>query len=81
MYSFLSYKSVEKRGKYWALVYSVGLAGALVPGPMLFSTTETCLKKGWTSGPLVVSGHALVKVLLFIFIVAGFSTLATPGAI
>ena len=48
---------------------------------MLFATIETSLKKGWTSGPLVVSGHALVEVLLFIFIVAGFSTLATQGAI
>jgi len=48
---------------------------------MLFATIETSLKKGWTSGPLVVSGHALVEVLLFIFIVAGFSTLETPGAI
>jgi len=63
------------------LVYSVGLAGALVPGPMLFATIETSLKKGWTSGPLVVYGHALVEVLLFIFIVAGFSILAIPGAI
>jgi len=61
--------------------FGVGLTGALVPGPMLFATIETSLKKGWTSGPLVVSGHALVEVLLFIVIVSGFSTLATQGAI
>ena len=61
--------------------FGVGLTGALVPGPMLFATIETSLKKGWTSGPLVVSGHALVEVLLFIVIVAGFSTLATQGVI
>ncbi len=67
--------------KMLGIGFSVGLTGALVPGPMLFATIETSLKKGWTSGPLVVSGHALVEVLLFIFIVAGFSTLATQGAI
>jgi len=60
---------------------SSSLTGALVPGPILFATIVTSMKKGWISGPLVVSGHALVEVLLFIFIVAGFSTLETQGAI
>lgn len=45
--------------KMLGIGFSVGLTGALVPGPMLFATIETSLKKGWTSGPLVVSGHIL----------------------
>lgn len=61
--------------------FSVGLTGALVPGPMLFATIETSLTRGWTSGPRVVSGHALVELLVFILIVAGFSTLASHGVI
>lgn len=61
--------------------FTIGLTGALVPGPMLFATIETSLKKGWTSGPLVVSGHALIELLIFILIAAGFSTLAFQGAV
>ncbi len=61
--------------------FSVGLTGALVPGPMLFATIETSLTKGWTSGPRVVSGHALIELLVFVLIVTGFSTLASQGVI
>ena len=61
--------------------FSVGLTGALVPGPMLFATIETSLTRGWTSGPRVVSGHALVELLVFVLIVTGFSTLASHGVI
>ena len=31
--------------------FTVGLTGALVPGPMLFATIEASLKKGWIAGP------------------------------
>ena len=61
--------------------FSLGLTGALVPGPMLFATIETSLNKGWTSGPKVVLGHALIEVLVFVLIVMGFSTLASQGII
>lgn len=61
--------------------FSIGLTGALVPGPMLFATIETSLQKGWTSGPLVVSGHAVIELMVFILIVTGFSTLADNGVI
>lgn len=56
--------------------FSVGLTGALVPGPMLFATIETSLTRGWTSGPMVVFGHALIELLVFVLIVTGFSALA-----
>ena len=61
--------------------FFVGLTGALVPGPMLFATIETSLTKGWLSGPKVVSGHALIEMLIFVLIVAGFSTQAAQGAV
>ncbi len=61
--------------------FSLGLTGALVPGPMLFATIETSLNKGWTSGPKVVFGHALIELLIFVLIVSGFSTLASQGVI
>ena len=61
--------------------FFVGLTGALVPGPMLFATIETSLTKGWLSGPKVVSGHALIEMLIFVLIIAGFSTQAAQGAV
>lgn len=67
--------------KMLGIGFSVGLTGALVPGPMLFATIETSLTRGWMSGPKVVFGHALIEMLVFVFIVAGFSTLAAQGAI
>ncbi|MCL7414437.1 MAG: LysE family translocator [ANME-2 cluster archaeon] len=67
--------------KMLVIGFSVGLTGALVPGPMLFATIETSLTRGWTSGPKVVSGHALIELLVFILIVTGFSALANQDVI
>ena len=67
--------------KMLGIGFFVGLTGALVPGPMLFATIETSLTKGWLSGPKVVSGHALIEMVIFVLIVAGFSTQAAQGAV
>lgn len=67
--------------KMLGIGFFVGLTGALVPGPMLFATIETSLTKGWLSGPKVVSGHALIEMLIFVLIVTGFSTQAAQGAV
>ncbi len=53
------------------LGFSVGLTGALVPGPMLFATIEISLKKGWLAGPQVVSGHMVVELVLYVLILLG----------
>lgn len=57
------------------LGFSVGLTGALVPGPMLFATIEISLKKGWLAGPQVVLGHMIVEVVLYIMILFGAASL------
>jgi threonine/homoserine/homoserine lactone efflux protein len=67
--------------KMLGIGFFLGLTGALVPGPMLFATIETSLTKGWLSGPKVVSGHALIELVIFVLIVAGFSTQAAQGAV
>ncbi len=61
--------------------FSVGLTGALLPGPMLFATIETSLKQGWTSGPKVVFGHAVIEIALFIIIASGLSSFKTQKTI
>lgn len=55
--------------------FTVGLSGALVPGPMLFATIDNSMKTGWTSGPKVVLGHAFLEFVLCILIVFGVASL------
>lgn len=54
--------------------FAVGLSGALVPGPMLFATIGSSMRRGWTSGPKVVLGHALLEIVLCILIVLGMTS-------
>lgn len=61
--------------------FTIGLTGALVPGPMLFATIELSLKKGWLAGPEVVFGHILVELVLSVLILFGFASFVSSGAI
>lgn len=63
------------------LGFTIGLTGALVPGPMLFATIEISLKKGWRAGPEVVIGHMLVELVLSMLILFGAASLVGSGAI
>lgn len=63
------------------LGFSVGLTGALVPGPMLFATIEISLKKGWLAGPQVVLGHMLVEAVLYVLILLGAASLVDSDMI
>lgn len=63
------------------LGFTIGLTGALVPGPMLFATIELSLKKGWLAGPEVVLGHMLVELVLSILILFGFASFVGSDAI
>ncbi len=53
--------------------FSVGLTGAMAPGPMLFATIESSLKTGWSAGPKVVFGHAILEVFTCTLILIGTS--------
>lgn len=63
------------------LGFTIGLTGALVPGPMLFATIELSLKRGWLAGPQVVLGHMLIELVIFILILFGFASFVGSGAI
>lgn len=56
-----------------AMAFAIGLTGALAPGPTLVATVNSSLKDGWIAGPRVAAGHALVEVLVFVFIVGGLA--------
>ncbi|VVB71786.1 LysE type translocator [uncultured archaeon] len=56
-----------------AMAFTIGLTGALAPGPTLVATVNSTLKNGWTAGPKVAAGHALVEVFIFLLIVGGLA--------
>jgi threonine/homoserine/homoserine lactone efflux protein len=59
-----------------AMAFAIGLTGALAPGPTLVATVNSSLKNGWTAGPKVAAGHALVEVFLFLLIAGGLAMAA-----
>lgn len=55
----------------FAGAFVVGLSGAMAPGPVLTVTISETLKRGFIAGPLVVSGHAILEIILLALIGAG----------
>jgi threonine/homoserine/homoserine lactone efflux protein len=55
------------------LGFLIGLTGALAPGPTLIATINSSLKGGWSVGPKVTLGHAVVELVMVLIIIAGFS--------
>ncbi len=56
-----------------AMSFTIGLTGALAPGPTLVATVNSSLESGWTAGPKVAAGHALVEAAIFSLIVGGLA--------
>ena len=61
------YEMIEMLAK----AFLIGLTGALAPGPTLVATVNSSLKYGWTAGPKIAAGHALVETVIFLSIVEG----------
>ncbi|MGB3943651.1 MAG: LysE family transporter [Methanothrix sp.] len=57
------------------LAFTIGLTGALAPGPTLVATINSSLQRGWTVGPKVATGHAIAEVGVFLMIALGVATL------
>ena len=58
------------------LAFSIGLTGALTPGPTLVATVRASMEYGWISGPVITAGHCLVELAVFILILAGLVSVA-----
>ncbi len=54
--------------------FAVALSGAMMPGPMLTATVSETMKRGFSAGPLIVLGHALLELALLAVLVNGLST-------
>ena len=51
--------------------FVVGISGAIMPGPLLVYTIQESLKKGKWVGALVILGHAIVEVFIFLLLALG----------
>ncbi len=58
--------------------FTVGLSGAIVPGPVFLVTVSETLRKGKIAGPLIVVGHLLLEALIMLAILKGVG--ATLGS-
>jgi threonine/homoserine/homoserine lactone efflux protein len=55
----------------------IGLTGALVPGPMLLATINSSARGGWSAGPRVCAGHALVEAAIFFILILGIGSVTS----
>jgi threonine/homoserine/homoserine lactone efflux protein len=51
--------------------FTLALSGALMPGPLLTVTVAEAARRGARAGPLVITGHAILELLLVIIIING----------
>ena len=51
--------------------FVLALSGALVPGPLFTFTISESARRGFRAGPLLITGHALLELLLVIVVIQG----------
>lgn len=61
------------------LGFIVGLSGAMIPGPLLIYTINESLHRGKWTGVMVIIGHAIVEVLVFLLLMFGLMELISSG--
>lgn len=57
--------------------FIIALSGALMPGPMFTYTISEAAKKGIWAGPVLMIGHAVLEMILIVFLVMGFGSFLT----
>ncbi|NYT02031.1 MAG: LysE family transporter [Methanosarcinales archaeon] len=58
------------------IAFTIGLTGALAPGPTLVATINSSLKGGWIMGPKVILGHMAMEVVVFLLVLRGVALAA-----
>ena len=57
----------------FATSMAVGFSGAMMPGPLLTVTVSETIRKGFSSGPLLIVGHAIIELILVVALTLGLS--------
>jgi len=60
------------------LGFLIGLTGALAPGPTLVATINASLAGNWTAGLKVSLGHIVIETAIFLLIILGLASIASP---
>jgi len=55
--------------------FMIALSGALVPGPLFTITVSESARRGASTGPFLILGHAILEILIIILILSGLSPL------
>ncbi len=53
--------------------FMIALSGALVPGPLFTITVSESARRGASTGPLLILGHALLEIVIIVLILSGLS--------
>ena len=54
--------------------FTLALSGILTPGPILSVTIAESARRGFKAGPLIISGHALLELILVLAIILGLGS-------
>jgi hypothetical protein len=57
----------------FASSFVIALSGALMPGPLLTATISECSQRGFIAGPLLITGHAILELVLVIALLSARS--------
>ncbi len=55
--------------------FTLALSGALMPGPLLTVTVAEAARRGAWAGPLVITGHVIIELLLVVAVIKGLGPL------
>ncbi|MBI5847722.1 MAG: LysE family transporter [Nitrospirae bacterium] len=53
--------------------FMIALSGALVPGPLFTITVSESVRRGASTGPLLILGHAILEILIIVLLLSGLS--------
>lgn len=53
--------------------FMIALSGAMVPGPLFTITVSESARRGASTGPYLILGHALLEILIIILILSGLA--------
>ncbi len=59
----------------FASSFVIALSGALMPGPLLTATISESSRHGFIAGPLMITGHAVLELVLVIALLLGLAPL------
>ncbi len=63
----------------FAVAFTVGLSGAMTPGPLLTATVGETYRRGFAAGPMIVAGHSFLEAMLLMALLLGLGSLFSHG--